>query len=113
MKEINNVSCEIEKDKSLLDSFRVYCEELVKKGSPSDIAREANRLRCKAAEIVKFDSVVQPLPPANTVIIKFRSSDVLSKDMKNVVGVIVQEVTGKFNLFHFLSRYCECHTRDK
>jgi hypothetical protein len=88
VKEIDDLSCEIVKDKSLLETFEIYCEELLTKGSHSDIIREAEMLHVKASEMLMVDSLQHSLPTLDTADIKFRSSDILLEDANrsNMVG---------------------------
>ena len=103
MKEIENLSAEISHCKSLVESFKTYCDELAKKGSPSDIAREANKLHGKAAEMVKLNEK-HLLASDDSVKVHLQSLSNLWTDVKNVVGEIVRNDAVKnpgIRLCHF------------
>jgi hypothetical protein len=102
-KEIENFKCELMQNKSLAQSFLVYCRELLEKGSTIDIAREADRIHSRVHDMTKLDDIERSMPTVDAINVKFRPCDVLH-NAKNVVGEFVREqVTRHQGIYGILS----------
>jgi hypothetical protein len=93
-KEIDNSDSELTQDKALIESFVKYKEELLKKGSNSDIARQSRDLQARSTELKQMCA-----KDCNTVlqdtVVSFESAEILSKGNTNVVGTICHQARDK------------------
>ena len=57
MKEIESAQEDVERFQIMIESFARYLEELLNKGAPGDICREANRMKTKAEELAALPGI--------------------------------------------------------
>src|SRR6218665_378480 len=93
LKEIESIQEDVDKFKVEIESFAKYSEELLSKGAPGDICREADQMKARASHLlsVKNDCFSVDLNCDEIVFKSLNLEDVLR--MKNIVNVIgdVQE----------------------
>ena len=74
VKEIDNVTVEIEYYMTSTDSLRKYTEEVKNKGTASDIARQTSALHDRADELFKCDVIQRAVKDLGSVQVTFTES---------------------------------------
>jgi len=85
LKKIETEKDEIERQFVIAESFKIYCQEMIKKGTACDISRMAHDLHARAEELVK----TQDEPDCHQlsgVEITFKLSVVTTDSVKNYIG---------------------------
>jgi hypothetical protein len=91
-KQIKHVAQEIAQDKSSLESLKKYCDELLKKGTASEISREADNLRVRVEELAKMHNEEETMENVGYLEVAFVSSgDWSSKDSSSILGKVVKD----------------------
>ena len=84
LEELND---EAKQRRSFMETVKLYSEELVKKGTVGDIARDTNALHKRTEELVKVEPIECARNNIDGLVIKFTASSVL-EETANAVGDI-------------------------
>lgn len=98
-----NVKDEIEHYKLLADNLRKYTEELLNKGTASDIALQKDALHDRAEEVFKCDVIQRAVKDLGSAEIKFHNFVIPGGNMIGHIAMTASElgkwylVTSKYN----------------
>lgn len=93
MKQVDHLHDDIEQQMSLLEGLEKYTTEIAKKGTSSDIVREAKTLHQRADELMKTNIVEKEFDELGYVEVNFTKSSLASID--NAVGRMSTDVKGE------------------
>jgi len=98
VKEIEVLVDNVTQEKAMMASFKKYISEIIRKGTASDIARQANSLRSRFSEFMNIDETGKLVNQLGTVDVSFQTSDVRVDAAVNIVGRTVVKKTLKGNI---------------
>lgn len=91
-KQIKHVTQEITQDKSSLESLKMYCEELLKKGTANEISRQADNLRVRVAEMADIHDEEESMEKVGCVEVAFEPNENWKwKDSSEILGQVVED----------------------
>ena len=93
LKEVDTLLHEVTQNKVLMESLRKYSEELLKKGSDGDIAREVKLMNERVVEMRRLFER-ESVRTTAAVVVKFVRSDTELDTCCNTIGSL--ELSGKF-----------------
>jgi hypothetical protein len=92
-RQIDEMRTPLELRMTSLGGLKAYSQELVNKGTDTDIARETTTLHDRATDLLNFEGVQEDTVAMGTVDVSFAASDVHTEDEVNIVGSVNTKFT--------------------
>jgi hypothetical protein len=91
MKQAEKVRKEVQCHRQMLDHFKRYITELIRKWKACDVAKEAGSLRARAKELMQFDVYEDLKAERSSTDVKFKS-EVQRNNVEQVFGELTVDV---------------------
>src|SRR6218665_2016485 len=102
LKEMQAREDELDRHLIIVESFKRYCDELISKGSASDVCRSKDELLLRA-EVIEEDHETYIMRPCVSWDVAFSTTDI-SNVLKSTNGNMVGSLEG--NAFYNVRRFC-------